>query len=112
MGKKPLNPEIMRQRLEFEYKKKINDIKKLTEDRDFIVAKVAFTATVLIFINDKHNVSKFNLADKYNDIYLLIKDVDTVEDMISKINNEYKSSINISDLEFFYPKDFMTYSSI
>lgn len=112
MGKKPQNPEIMRQRLEYEFKKKVEDIKNITEERDFIIAKVAFTAVISIFMNSTYTASKINLADKFQDIYILIKDKEKVEDMISAINEKYNSSVALSELQFLYPKDFMTYSSM
>ena len=112
MGKKPQNPEVMRQRLEYEFKKKVDNIKTMIEERDFIVAKVAFASVISIFINSTYTASKFNLADKFQDIYILIKDKDKVEDMISAINEQYNSSVALSELQFLYPKDFMTYSSM
>ena len=112
MGKKPQNPEIMRQRLEYEFKKKVEDIKNITEERDFIVAKVAFASVISIFMNSTYIASKINLADKYQEIYILIKNKEKIEDMISAVNEKYNSSVALSELQFLYPKDFMTYSSI
>ena len=109
---KPLNPAVYKQKLEYEYKKKIEDIKNITEDRDFIIAKVAFTATISIFVNSTYTASKFNLADKFQEIYIIIKDKETTQEMLDAINAKYNSSVALSELQFLYPKDFMTYSSM
>lgn len=109
---KPTNPILMKLALETEYKKRIEDVKKNIQDRDFIIAKISLVATINIFGSSQYVASKFNLADKFAEIYTMIKDKDSTEDMISAINEKYNSSLALQDLQVLYPKDFMTYSSM
>lgn len=109
---KPKNPALMKLSLENEYKKKIDDVKKNIQNRDFIISKISFVATINIFGSSQYITSKFNLADKFAEIYELIRDEESTEDMLKAINSKYNSSLALQDLQVLYPKDFMTYSSI
>ena len=117
MGKKPQNPEIMRQRLEYEFKKKVENIKTMTEEKDFNTARIAFLA--VINYNDTQNMNEtiFDICEKFDEVYIKIKDLDNLDEIIKTCNDTLNWSkgstvITKEDLETAWPKDFLTYSSM
>lgn len=114
---KPQNPIIAQKKLEAMLNKNADKIKKMTEEKDFNTARIAFLA--VINYNDTQNMNEtiFDICEKFDEVYIKIKDLDNLDEIIKTCNDTLNWSrgsavITKEDLETAWPKDFLTYSSM
>lgn len=114
---KPQNPIIAKKKLEAMLNKNVDKIKKMTEEKNFITARIVFFAIINYISKYNMNESIFDLCEKFDEVYIKIKDLDNLDEIIKICNDSFiipKGNIVIvrEDLETAWPKEFLTYSSI
>lgn len=114
---KPQNPIIAQKKLEAMLNKNADKIKKMTEEKDFNTAKIAFLAVVNYNATQNMNETIFDICEKFDEVYIKIKDLDNLDEIIKTCNDildwsKGSTVITKEDLETAWPKDFLTYSSM
>ena len=114
---KPQNPIIAQKKLEAMLNKNADKIKKMTEEKDFNTARIAFLAVTNYNANYNMNETIFDICEKFDEVYIKIKDLDNLDEIIKTCNDTLNWSkdstvITKEDLETAWPKDFLTYSSM
>ena len=120
---KPQNPIIAQKKLEAMLNKNTDKIKKMTEDKNFITAKIAFLAVTNYIANYSQVGGSYYACSRFEELYNKIKDLDNLDEIIKICNDTLipadrikfdKTSVIITkeELETAWPKDFLTYSSM